>query len=509
MDFIKKFFDNQKKKKDAKITQDNLKNMADSQLHLEAENKPLLNHHKTKFEELKQIIENPEKMKNLSDEDREQNQKDLEFHRNRIDQLEREENAHLIKEVEDIKKKNKVKKAPQFRHDVIKYGMVIIGLLFIVIVFFGNAEKQKKGVEQKSLSRSDVSDRFNIYDSDRKKQEEDKFSLQNAPINQSLDDTTRQVHIPDVLRHEQVVVVNPPSQAPQASNVVSIEEQKKAEVEQNSAKPLFFKNNQVQEKSAFDLQMEQIEKIEEELKKQAYPELYQNQGSVQSANYQQTRAEDNYMPTDVIEPLSPYQIYQGTIIPIILVTGINSNAGHSSGEELIIGRTLRDVYSSVTGEYLIIPAGSTIIGDYGKNVAWGQKRLIVSWDRLIRPDGTSIQLNNMQGVDLQGYSGYSDKIDMHFKEMAALLTVSTVMNLASGQIAYASDRYAKEDSARGAMTYSASNSAEDVTRVINTMAEKYLAVEPSIIIRPGHKANIMINKDIVLSPYLGNPGGAF
>lgn len=195
-------------------------------------------------------------------------------------------------------------------------------------------------------------------------------------------------------------------------------------------------------------------------------------------------------------PLSPYQIMQGTFIPIIMITGINSDL-----PGMIKARVLSDVYNTVDGKYLIIPAGSQVIGNYNSSVAFGQKRLMVAWERLIRPDGTSVNLKQMNGVDFSGYSGYSDKVDFHYGELSALLIFSTLLNLTSGQISYLTKGDRANDNAKGVGTRSAGDSAQNITSAINSMADKFLNVSPTITIRAGMRANIMVNKDFILSPY--------
>ena len=38
----------------------------------------------------------------------------------------------------------------------------------------------------------------------------------------------------------------------------------------------------------------------------------------------------------------------------------------------------------------------------------------VVWNRIIFPDGKSIDLEKMQGVDIAGYTGFHDKVDNHY-----------------------------------------------------------------------------------------------
>lgn len=203
-------------------------------------------------------------------------------------------------------------------------------------------------------------------------------------------------------------------------------------------------------------------------------------------------------PYSTREMVSPYQIFQGTIIPMVLVTGICSDLPSQ-----ITARVLSDVYDSVSGQYLIIPSGSTVIGNYSSSVMWGQQRVLVMWDRLIRPDGSSVFLGSMNGVDMSGYAGYKDKVDLHIKELAGLLAVSTIMNIASGQISYQADKQQSDKNELAGLIEGLTDSSIDATETINSMAEKFLQLQPTLTIRAGTRCNLFVNKDIVLEPYMG------
>ncbi len=432
------------------------------------------------------------------------------------------------------------KKPIKLRTEIFKYTIIFLAVFFIFLLLVGTTNKKKKKIEEDSSVKSaEVLSGLEINDSDRIINENQNDIFIDIEENQDISNVSRELEIPQALRQEQITVVE------------SDKKTKEEEIEENKLKPLYFRvseekqnNNLSEEDIMINQSINQIDNLEKQIKERMYAsnfnksndkqvinpktgeildnsiinpqtgKIYENividpqTGKILSENNVVSKREQRellenmqtdtsyVLKTKVNNPISIFQIHQGTVIPIVLVTGINSEL-----QGQILARVLSDVYNSVSGQYLIIPAGSSVIGNYENGVAWGQKRIMIAWNRLIRPDGSSIMLNKMNGVDLQGYSGYSDKIDMHFKEMSALLTVSTVMNLASGQIAYFTDKNSKDESAKGAVKTSASESANDITSVINSMTEKYLSMKPTITIRPGTRANIMVNKDFILSPY--------
>ena len=122
-----------------------------------------------------------------------------------------------------------------------------------------------------------------------------------------------------------------------------------------------------------------------------------------------TKLEKIYNSGQLQRNVSKYQVGMGTIIPSALITGVNSDL-----PGMIIGQVSQNVYDSQTGKYLLIPQGTKLIGQYDSQTTYAQTRALVVWQRLIFPNGTSISIDNMQGVDQAGYSGLHDKVKSHF-----------------------------------------------------------------------------------------------
>ena len=96
-------------------------------------------------------------------------------------------------------------------------------------------------------------------------------------------------------------------------------------------------------------------------------------------------ADDIYNSHGLVSPRSPYQVMAGNIIPASLVTGLNSDL---PGQ--VIGQVTENVFDTVTGQHLLIPQGSRLMGRYDSVIAFGQSRALVVWTRLILPNGDSI-----------------------------------------------------------------------------------------------------------------------
>lgn len=197
---------------------------------------------------------------------------------------------------------------------------------------------------------------------------------------------------------------------------------------------------------------------------------------------------DIYNPHALQEPTSPYQVMAGTIIAASLVTGLNSDL---PGQ--VIAQVTEHVYDTVTGEHLLIPQGTRLIGRYDSNIAFGQERALVVWQRLILPNGTSIVVDNLPGVDVAGQAGLEDEVDFHTWRLLRGIALSTLLGTGS-ELATRDD----EDALIAAGRESAFESANDVGQEIT---RRNLDIQPTIRVRPGFPLRVIVNRDLILRRY--------
>jgi type IV secretory pathway VirB10-like protein len=204
----------------------------------------------------------------------------------------------------------------------------------------------------------------------------------------------------------------------------------------------------------------------------------------------QKRDEDFLLQSTIQAPYSKYQLMAGTIIPGIMVTGINSDL---PGQ--IMGQVSQNVYDTNEGKYLLIPLGTKIMGTYDSKVTFGQDRLLVVWNRLIFPNGKSIGIGNMPGIDTAGYTGFHDKVDNHDGRIATAIIVGSLFTAAATMATGDSSGDTSFKAAAG------SGIAQGASNAATNLLQKNLSVQPTVIIRPGYQFNIFLNKDIILEPY--------
>jgi type IV secretory pathway VirB10-like protein len=200
----------------------------------------------------------------------------------------------------------------------------------------------------------------------------------------------------------------------------------------------------------------------------------------------------SYLSQSLAGPGSPYEVKAGTIIPTSLITGMNSDL---PGQ--VVGQVRENVYDTVSGNYLLIPQGSRLLATYDSAVTFGQERVLVCWNRLIRPDGSSIPLECMPGVDLSGQAGFADQVDNHWWRI--------ITGVALGTLVSATAQRSQGDVSGYNPTVPqlwAANAGGAVNQAGQAITQKNLAIQPTIKIRPGFSVNVIVTKDIVLAPYV-------
>jgi len=190
-------------------------------------------------------------------------------------------------------------------------------------------------------------------------------------------------------------------------------------------------------------------------------------------------------------PASPYQVMSGAVIAAALITGINSDL---PGQ--VVASVTEPVYDTATGRYLLIPQGSRLIGRYDSQVAFGQRRVLLVWTRLILPDASSIALDKLPGVDPAGYAGVEDGVDWHWDRLLTGAALSTLIGVGAELAA------PQNGTGGNQVVVAARESVQDtVNQVGQEITKRNLSVQPTLTIRPGFPVRVMVTKDLVLRPY--------
>lgn len=115
---------------------------------------------------------------------------------------------------------------------------------------------------------------------------------------------------------------------------------------------------------------------------------------------------------------------KGVVIQAVLESALDSTrAGFARA---IISR---DVFG-FDGTHVLIPRGSRLIGDYKSDLATGQRRALIEWQRLMRPDGVIIDLQS-PSADPLGRAGVGGKVNSHFIQRFAGAMLQSTLSVGS------------------------------------------------------------------------------
>ena len=196
-------------------------------------------------------------------------------------------------------------------------------------------------------------------------------------------------------------------------------------------------------------------------------------------------------------PRTPFELRAGFVVPATLISGINSDL---PGQ--IMAQVSQNVYDTATGKYLLIPQGSRLVGSYSSDVAYGQARVLVAWQRIVFPDGKAMDIGSMPGADGAGYSGFHDQVNNHyFRIFASAFLMSGI----TAGISYSQDKNNSSSSTYQNPTMSSEMSqalGQQLGQVAAQLIAKNLNIAPTLEIRPGYRFNVIVTKDMTFSkPY--------
>lgn len=191
------------------------------------------------------------------------------------------------------------------------------------------------------------------------------------------------------------------------------------------------------------------------------------------------------------------EVKEGTAIPATLIGGINSDV-----PGMIKAQVKQNVYDGATGDTVLIPQGSFIIGNFNRVSAYGQTRIEVAFTRIIFPDQSSIDLGEMEGADMAGNAGFEDKVNNHWMKVWGNAIMAAAFSSAV-QLSQSSNSLGGGNNTNGynAQQIIAAQTGQQMGEVGMEIARRGLNIPPTIVIRPGYEFNVMVRKDMVLPAY--------
>lgn len=215
----------------------------------------------------------------------------------------------------------------------------------------------------------------------------------------------------------------------------------------------------------------------------------------------------NQPPPPVILPKlaasRKYMLAEGSVIRTVFVTAVNS---HNPGKTIV--RVTEDVYDSITGYNLLIPKGTQIVGKYDGEVKAGQDRLVMSFERLVFPDGRSIPLPKMPAITRTGETGTDGE---YHSNLLPSIMPSLIMGLFGTAVDYFTTKGVVDsintntntgynNTTNATVTPSQSVARQVFPDMSKRLAERYADRKPYFTIEPGATFMVMVTADFAIPP---------
>jgi type IV secretory pathway VirB10-like protein len=185
----------------------------------------------------------------------------------------------------------------------------------------------------------------------------------------------------------------------------------------------------------------------------------------------------------------PYVVFEGTTIDTVVVNRLD---GEFAGPLKVM--VTNPIYSQ-DRQHLLIPEGTFILGDVQKVAGLGQKRLAVTFHRLLMPDGYSADLDQFHGLDQAGSTGLRDKVNNHYVE---IFGASIALGVIAGAAEATNLNQGYDES--GSEAYKA-GIASSLSQSNTNVLDRFINIPTTITIREGHRIKVYITQDMLLPAY--------
>jgi len=206
-------------------------------------------------------------------------------------------------------------------------------------------------------------------------------------------------------------------------------------------------------------------------------------------------AEQNTLKARREAPRSPYEVRAGTVIPAVMIGGVNSDL---PGQ--LLAQVSENIYDTATGRFIVIPQGSKLVGTYDSGITTGQERVLVAWTRIIYPDASSLDLGRMPGADEGGYAGFNDQVNNHVWKIWSNAILLSAFS-AGIQLSQGNGNNQTSGGLNATQTIAAST-GQQMGQLGMEMARRNLQIQPTLEVRPGYRFVVQVTKDLILRPWV-------
>jgi type IV secretion system protein TrbI len=194
-------------------------------------------------------------------------------------------------------------------------------------------------------------------------------------------------------------------------------------------------------------------------------------------------------PISSVGPL--HRLLEGTLIETVLTHRVEGSAAAP-----VNCLVTSPVYSH-DGQYVLIPAGSRVLGETRPVQSFGETRLAVAFNRLVFPDGSSRRLDQFAALNDIGETGLRDQVNQHYR---STFGASAAVGLLTGFAQYLGSRgVAAGDGDRTVVI--GGNVGDATTQATAQTMNRFLNRLPTVTIREGHRVKVYVTADIELTAY--------
>ncbi|MBO9188135.1 MULTISPECIES: type IV secretion system protein VirB10 [unclassified Rhizobium] len=183
-------------------------------------------------------------------------------------------------------------------------------------------------------------------------------------------------------------------------------------------------------------------------------------------------------------PHPDFMVTEGTIIPCILQTAIDTNlAGYV---KCVLPQDVR----GTTNNVVLLDRGTTVVGEIQRGLQQGDARVFVLWDRAETPDHAMISLASPSADEL-GRSGLPGTVDNHFwQRFSGAMLLSVVQGAFQAASTYAG-------SSGGGMSFNSFQNNGEQTA--DTALKATINIPPTLKKNQGDTVSIFVARDLDFS----------
>lgn len=188
-----------------------------------------------------------------------------------------------------------------------------------------------------------------------------------------------------------------------------------------------------------------------------------------------------------------HRLLEGTVIETVLTNRLTGSVAAP------VNCLVTTPVFSHDRQFVVIPAGSRVLGETKPVQTFGESRLAVAFNRLVLPDGRTYRLDEFLGLNDIGDAGLRDQVNQHYR---STFGASAAVGLITGFAQYLGTMgLNRGDGDRTVMI--AGNMGDSTAQASAQTLNRFLNRLPSITIREGHRVKVYLTSDLELPAYDG------